>query len=56
MISLDLWSRLYKLFETKNNNRKTLAKHVTPQNKFVIAKFTVLKGLIGKKLGITSVW
>ena len=36
-----------KLFERKNNNIKTLAKHVKQQNHFVIAKSRILQGLIG---------
>ena len=37
---------IVKLFERKNN-RKNLAKHVIPHSYFVIAKFTILKGLKG---------
>ena len=37
---------IIKLFQIKkSNNRKTLAKHVTRQNHFVMAKFRIPKGL-----------
>ena len=38
---------MIKLFEKKNDDRKTLAKHNTRQNHSVIAKFRVVKGLKG---------
>ena len=36
-----------KLFERKNNNRKTVTKPVLRKNNFVIAKFRILKDLKG---------
>ena len=47
-ISLDVYYKIwsnYHDWEWKNNNKKTLAKHVTWQNHPLVAKFRILKGI-----------